>query len=130
MAIEGVTVGKVIDYSFIDPNMRRLVRAMNALPGIRTMGSCGGHDNPGPTQQPAGHWFISFRVAVSRGGMRSLESVAALSNYTGGKQGARVEAAASGMQATGRSLWFALIGEQVDPDRAAELLEGVMSIEP
>jgi len=51
-----------ISYLFIDFNIRGLVRTLNAMEGIRTMGSCGGHKNPTSIQQPEGHWFITFWV--------------------------------------------------------------------
>jgi hypothetical protein len=35
-----------IDYAQIDANMVNLVRALNAMPGIETIGNSGGHENP------------------------------------------------------------------------------------
>ncbi len=37
------------------------------------MGSCEGHHNPSPIQKPHGVWFVSFDVAYSTEGRRSLE---------------------------------------------------------
>ncbi len=49
-----------LDYQDIDPNIRALVRALNSFPGVETIGSCGGHDNPGPGQEFAGCWRVSL----------------------------------------------------------------------
>lgn len=69
-----------INYPAIDENIRDLVRAMNALPGIETLGSCGGHESPTTIQQPEGSWFVSFSVAFSPEGWRSLELIACLTS--------------------------------------------------
>jgi hypothetical protein len=47
----------------LDPNIRPLVALLNTHPGIATVGSCGGHPDPTPLQQPAGRWFVSFMIA-------------------------------------------------------------------
>lgn len=54
-----------IDYIFIDSNIRSLVSTLNMLDGIRTMGSCGGHENPNRIQHKKGTWFVSFWVYKS-----------------------------------------------------------------
>jgi hypothetical protein len=47
----------------LDPTIRPLVALLNTHPGIATIGSCGGHTDPTPLQQPAGRWFVSFMIA-------------------------------------------------------------------
>lgn len=47
----------------LDPNIRPLVELLNTHPGVATVGSCGGHPDPTPLQQPAGRWFVSFMIA-------------------------------------------------------------------
>jgi hypothetical protein len=42
----------------LDPTIRPLVALLNTHPGIATVGSCGGHADPTPLQQPAGRWFV------------------------------------------------------------------------
>jgi hypothetical protein len=69
-------------YPALDLNVRSLVRLLNKLPGIRTIASCGGHADHDNTQWPAGSWFVSFRVAPTRGGWRSLERIAGLNDFT------------------------------------------------
>lgn len=51
-----------IPYEYIDPNIRTLIKFLNALPGIRTQGCCGGHKNPTEIQKPEGTWFVGFWV--------------------------------------------------------------------
>jgi hypothetical protein len=65
-----------VNYTFIDPNIRGLVKVLNSLEGVRTMGCCGGHKNPGPTQRPAGHWFVTFWV-YKRGRATTLPMIEA-----------------------------------------------------
>ena len=62
----------------IDPPIRALVALLNTHPGIATVGSCGGHPNPTPLQQPAGRWFVSFMIASWNGdGAEGLAWIAA-----------------------------------------------------
>jgi hypothetical protein len=48
----------------IDRTIQPLVELLNRHPGIATVGSCGGHPNPKPTQQPEGQWFVSFMIST------------------------------------------------------------------
>lgn len=57
----------------IDPGVRKLVSAMNALPGLSTYSSCEGHDDPKGCQKPKGTFGVSFDVAQSFRGWRALE---------------------------------------------------------
>jgi hypothetical protein len=53
--------GDVMDetpYDELDPPVVGLCRALNALPGIWTAGSCGGHEKGGAF--PADRWFVSL----------------------------------------------------------------------
>jgi hypothetical protein len=65
-----------VDSARLDPNIRRLVAALNGFDGIQTIDSCGGHQNPAPGQWPAGHWCISLKVAHTEEGWRGLEFLA------------------------------------------------------
>jgi len=47
-------------YGKVDKNILPLVKVLNSLKYVRTMGSCGGHANPNKCQQPKGQWFVSF----------------------------------------------------------------------
>ena len=46
----------------VDLNMRALVKLVESIPGIETLGSCGGHKSPRECQHPKGQWFVSFRA--------------------------------------------------------------------
>lgn len=64
-----------IPYDEIDLTIIPLVRALNDLPGIRTIESCGGHENPNvPWQKPLGSWYVTF-VCISPDGVRSLDAI-------------------------------------------------------
>ena len=58
----GPSRNSVIPYLHIDKNMRPLVRVVNTLPGVKTVGCCGGHENRKRCQQPKGKWFLSIWV--------------------------------------------------------------------
>lgn len=51
-----------IDYAQIDRPVVGLVRVLNDLPGIYTIASCGGHDNPGPCGGTADQWWVTFQL--------------------------------------------------------------------
>lgn len=60
----------------LDPNIRGLVAALNSFLGVATIGSCGGHPNPGPGQWPEGRWYVLFMVEYSDAGWFALEFLA------------------------------------------------------
>lgn len=60
----------------IDENIATLVATLNSLPGISTNSSCGGHENPGPGQAPAGEWYVDFYLIPHQLAWQSLELVA------------------------------------------------------
>ena len=62
--------------SDLDPNMVSLVEALNSFKAITTVGSCGGHADPGPAQNPLGEWSVAFRLAADEHGWRALEFLA------------------------------------------------------
>ena len=60
----------------IDENIATLVATLNSLPGISTNSSCGGHENPGPGQAPAGEWYVDFDLLPHQLAWQSLELIA------------------------------------------------------
>lgn len=115
-----------IPYDQLDPNIVGLVRALNALPGITTIGSCGGHENPGETQRPLGEWFVTFRVLHRRGGWRSLESIAGATTLDPWRTRLSAHSSRPG-QPSGRSLFFSFQGwENADPQRIAHYLNRLL----
>lgn len=49
-----------VPYDELDPPVVRLCRAINALPGVQTIGSCGGHEEGG--MLPANQWSVGLYV--------------------------------------------------------------------
>lgn len=64
----------------LDANMVSLVKALNAFDGIQTIGSCGGHANPGLGQWEEGSFYLKFDLTWDDDGRFALEFVAWLIN--------------------------------------------------
>jgi len=60
----------------IDPRVARLVAALNAIPGVRTYASCGGHAVPGGGQVARDKFYVSFDLARNHQGWRALGLIA------------------------------------------------------
>lgn len=60
----------------LDENIRPLCEELNRLPGIDTNDSCGGHENPGRGQCPAGEWYVGFSAERSCFAWQSLSLIA------------------------------------------------------
>jgi hypothetical protein len=54
--------------TIIDPRLARLVAALNAIPGVRTYASCGGHAVPGAGQVARDKFYVSFDLTRNRQG--------------------------------------------------------------
>jgi hypothetical protein len=116
-----------IPYNQLDTNIISLVEVLNSLPGIKTLGSCGGHENPTSIQQPLGEWFVSFYVAHTKGGMRSLEYIAGSLSWSNRRANLEVSTSAPGY-ATGRALFFVLSGwDFLEPDDIAKIIAEIAS---
>lgn len=59
----------------LDANVVDLVQALSGFDGIYTISSCGGHENPGGCQEPAGSWYVSFKVKRTGQGWFALEFI-------------------------------------------------------
>ena len=115
----------LLNYDDLDPNIRNLVRSINAYQGVVTIGSCGGHDNPQGVQRPAGEWFVTFKIAHTRGGWRSLELISGAVTLDPWRTSLKVCTARPG-SATGRAMFFSFEGwNRADPERAAAWLNRI-----
>ena len=59
----GLQKPKRFPYGEMDPPVQPLCRAINAFPGVFTIGSCGGHAEGG--ELPADQWRVDFRAEVT-----------------------------------------------------------------
>lgn len=108
-----------VPYDELDTRIKPLVEAVNALPGIVTLGSCAGHPDPKPGQYPEGRWYVKFQVEHNEEGWRSLEFLAWIaSDLQRGNYAVILEAKSPPpyLNYPGASLSFVLEGEDVDPE--------------
>lgn len=46
----------------IDENIKGLVKTLNKFKGLRTIGSCGGHEDAEGCKWPADRWYVKFVI--------------------------------------------------------------------
>ena len=121
---------KNIPYDELDANIINLVKALNAFPGVITVGSCGGHEEiTNPSQWPAGSWYVKFKLPRDRLGRYVLEFLAWVINENcrslGGDAVVLIPTAAPPyLNTPGDVLYFVVEGyEGEDSDALAELLQ-------
>jgi hypothetical protein len=118
----------MIDYSKIDPSIRELVRALNAFPGVTTIGSCGGHPDPGPSQWPEGSWYVKMKFDQTEEGWMALEFLAWAINrdYSSVHKVILLPTSAPPyLNRPGHMLAFALEGQETEADDLARFLNMV-----
>lgn len=59
----------------IDPAVRALVAALNAMDSVTTWCSCGGHKDPVDCQVPSDEFFVNFTVRPDASGWADLRCV-------------------------------------------------------
>ncbi len=110
----------------LDANMVRLVASLNRLPGITTVGSCGGHKEPGPGQWPGGTFYLKFRVQFTAEGQESMAKLVWLCNdfcVKGGLAAGTIHLDAFAHEPTIEALVWVIEGwDGADPEVLAELL--------
>lgn len=61
----------------LDANIVKLVDALNRYPGLKTIGSCGGHEAiTNSSQWSAGTWYVKFELSEDLTGRFVLEFLA------------------------------------------------------
>ncbi len=118
--------GEQIPYDEVDKNVRLLVVVLNRFPGLHTIGSCGGHSNPAPYQEPEGQWYVSLQVDHNEEGWRSLEFLAwAVGDFkrAGRLLSLEVSSPPPYMNTPGQCLSFVLRGKDFTPDDLAAPLD-------
>lgn len=124
------SVGKKgIPYDELDPNIVRLVQALNRYPGVMTVGSCGGHEViSNPSQWQTGTWYVKFSLPSGKFGWYLLEHLAWVINedYRGSGRSVILLpiSPAPYLNTVGQSLRFVIEGyEGENPDELAEFLD-------
>lgn len=111
----------------IDARVQKLVAALNRFPGITTIGSCGGHPDPGPRRWPQGTCYVKFRVTETDGGLFSVQVLAwLLRDFRQAGLAWRLVRLTppAGMQEPEGEMTFALEGLWgTDPDALADFLD-------
>lgn len=119
---------QAIDYRALDATIAHLVHTLNAFEGVTTIGSCGGHDQPGPGQWPAGSWYVTFRIARDAHGWRALEFLAFCVETFGHGRGIilRPSSPPPYLNTPGRMLRFALeCYDGMDPNELAAFIDTI-----
>ncbi len=118
-----------IPYDEIDPNIVSVVRALNTFSGIRTLNSCGGHQDAGPGQNKQGTWSVVFEVAHGEDGWFALEFIAwMVHDRIRGKHSLslRADSPPPYLNQPGASLAFVLEGwNNEDPNDLAEWMNTI-----
>jgi hypothetical protein len=112
--------------TIIDPRLARPAAALNAIPGVRTYASCGGHAVPGAGQVARDKFYVSFDLTRNRQGWRALGLVALSIDKTaaGEKGNVYIKPWISSDEDEPDALSFSLEGRRgADPDEVAYWLE-------
>lgn len=115
----------------IDANIVRLVRGLNALPGVDTFSSCGGHENPTQGQEGQGEFQVNFHLTQNRRGWKSLKLIQWAIQQTEADLDEKirlqvwVDPGEDENDPRAGILCFELRGKDTDPDELAEILEGL-----
>jgi hypothetical protein len=115
-----------VPYEKLDANVVELCRALNSFKGVHTIGSCGGHENPGPSQWPAGQWYVLLTFQRDEHGHFALEFLAWLINHDARSVHTVIlypDAAPPYLNRPGQMLRYALEGEDYPPEELAELIQ-------
>lgn len=119
-----------LNYDEIDLNVRGLVEVLNAAPGLRTIGSCGGHENPKRGGWKAPDWYVLFEIDRTDEGWLSLEFLAWAINGNRRLEGYNALLIPTSpppyLNTPGRMLRFALEGNGDDPEEFACWLEEIV----
>jgi hypothetical protein len=120
---------KGIPYDELDPNIVRLVQALNRYPGVMTVGSCGGHEViSNPSQWQAGTWYVKFNLPSGKFGRYLLEHLAWVINedYRGSGRSVILLPISPPpyLNTVGQSLRFVIEGYSGEnPDELADFLD-------
>jgi hypothetical protein len=122
-----------VPYKDLDPNIRKLVRVLDERFELEPFSSCGGHENRKQNQAPAGTWFVALRPPRSDKDLYHFEVLAAFASRHNVRllllSSAIDEALLNGRKELelraddpGATLWVALHGEGITPNKFAMLL--------
>lgn len=119
-----------VPYEELDENIVELVKAINSFPGIFTVGSCGGHEDPEEYQNKHGTFDIVFMIETeeqvpTRDAWLALEFLVYTFNNIFPRTGINVflnaYSAPPHFNEPGNTITFRVGGEE-DPNEIADLL--------
>lgn len=138
--ISEVDLGAAVPYGEMDSNIVGLAKAINAIPGLYTVGSCGGHRNNTPNQLPWGQWEVILQLELSEDNSplveawHNLEALAyAISKCFDSGTGdvyIKVWSAAPDLNGYGESISFTMKGKDVSPDELMNFLIRFFELNP
>jgi len=121
-----------VPYSEMDANIVALAKAINAIDGLYTVSSCGGHKNNKEYQLPADRWEVTFRLEPARQNSPSVRAWLALEFlvytfckcYYSDKGDVRITTFSPSpyLNGPGSSISFTMEGKGVNPDDVAKWL--------
>jgi len=117
--------------SSMDSRVARLVSALNAIPGVHTYSSCGGHAVPGAGQVARDKFYVSFDLGRNRQSWRALGLVTPAVDKTaaGEKGNVCIRPWISSDADDPDALSFSLEGRRgADPDEIAHWLEVLLPL--
>lgn len=109
----------------VDARMRRLVDAIDRLPGLSTFASSGGHADPALAGAAGNCFYVEVRAQASLEGMQSLGRLAWVAmELAAGMYDAQAVTLTAWTGELGDPPFFSLEGRRgADPDALAELVE-------
>lgn len=129
-----------VPYDEMDSNIVSLAKAINAIPGIYSVSSCGGHHDNTPHQLPWGRWEVMFQLDLTdedsptSEAWLSLEalaySISKCFRRGDGELSIGAWSPAPDLNGFGESITFTLKGKDVDPDVLAKFLISFLDVEP
>jgi hypothetical protein len=111
----------------IDARVKRLVIALNTIPGIDTFSSCGGHVAPSGSQVAKDRFNVNFDIQRTARGWRALQLIQFAIDKSVDRENMTITPWTEGTEWEPGSLHFELRGRRfADPDTLASIVEALL----